>query len=167
MGVWIVLLALASASERQPLAADGKFEARAGKSVRVLVTAPATIRVNGLYAGETRGELDITGYLKTGSNEIRSSNTPVTLLFSPPVYLKLAECDGRTLRVAVVNTTENTVQVELDEQHQFTVSPGTTGHREVPATSAKSAHIRATSDGLDLIYEDTLVIARSSPSAAN
>jgi hypothetical protein len=154
------LLLLFAASERLPLPADGRFEAPPGKCVRVLVRQNTTIRVNGLYAGETASELDITGYLKSGVNEVRAGESAM-LLFSPLVYLRSAESDGRTLRVAVVNTTENTMQVELDGSHQFTVSPGTTGLREVPATSSATARIRATSDGLDSVYEDEIPVVQT------
>ena len=58
------------AADRIPLPADGRFEARPGKNVRVVVDQPAEIRVNGLYAGDTKGELDITGFLRTGVNEV-------------------------------------------------------------------------------------------------
>jgi hypothetical protein len=153
---WMWTLLLLSV-ERIPLAADGKFEARAGKNVRVLVERAAEIRVNGLYAGSTNRELDITGFLRAGVNEVKASSGggAVLLVFSPPVYVQLAEMDGKTLRVTVVNTTEHTMQVELDGAHQFTVSPGTSREVSVAARAgAKTVRIRAASDGLDLAYED-------------
>ena len=152
------------AADRIPLPADGRFEARPGKNVRVVVDQPAEIRVNGLYAGDTKGELDITGFLRTGVNEVKTS-AKATLVFSPPVYLQSAVSDGSTLRISVVNTTEHTMQVELDSLHQFTVSPGTAREISVPAPKGTTARIRATSDGLDLSYEDDLPITRGETSS--
>jgi hypothetical protein len=151
------LLALTLAAERIPVPADGRFEARPGKCVRVVVESAAEVRVNGLYAGEAELEIDITGYLRAGWNEVL---VPIKafLLFSPPVYLQSATSDGKTLRVTVVNTTEHTMQVELNREHQFTVSPGTSRDIRV-ADVGMGARIRATSDGLDLSYEDDMPVA--------
>jgi hypothetical protein len=78
------------------------------------------------------------------------------------VYLSRAESDQKTLRVSVTNTTENTMQVELGGAHQFTVSPGTTVDKEFPAPppAQKTIRMRATSDGLDLVFEDEVPIER-------
>ena len=153
----IALLGLLLAADRIPLPSDGGFEARPGKNVRVRVDRLAEIRVNELYVGETKSEIDITGFLRTGMNEVKTS-AKATLIFSPPVYLQSAVSDGSSLRVSVVNTTQHTMQVELDSLHQFTVSPGTSRDVTVPATQRTTARIRATSDGLDLDYEDDLPI---------
>ncbi len=157
-------LGILLAADRMPLPEDGRFEARPGKNVRVLVDRPAEIRVNGLYAGETKSELDITGFLRAGLNEVKTT-VKATLVFSRPVYLQSAVSDGSTLRVAVVNTTGHTMQVELDSLHQSTVSPGTSREITVPATQRTTVGIRATSDGLDLTYEDDLLITRGEASS--
>jgi hypothetical protein len=155
--IMVALLLLLVAAERIPVPADGRFEARPGKNVRVIVEAPAEVRVNGLYAGEAEREMDITGFLKSGWNDILVPTTAY-LVFSPPVYLQRAESDRRTLRITVVNTTEHTMQVELNDEHQFTVSPGTSRDVAVADSGTRTARIRATSDGLDLAYEDDLAV---------
>ncbi len=161
----MLAIALALAAERVPLAADGRFLVPPGRCVRVSAAKKVPVRVNGLAAGETSavdGALDITGFLRSGQvNELMVAR-PAFLLVSPLVYLDRAESDGRVLRVTVVNTTENTMQVELGERDQFTVSPGTSAARELPAPAdeQKTVRMRATSDGLDLVYLDEIPIAR-------
>jgi hypothetical protein len=164
----MMILAIAvtlAAADRVPLAADGRFTSPPGRCVRVSAGKRVPVRVNGLAAGETSavdGALDITGFLRSGQvNEVVVSR-PAFLLVSPLVYLDRAESDGRVLRVTVVNTTENTMQVELGERDQFTVSPGTSAVRELPQPDGamKTVRMRATSDGLDLVYQDEIPIVR-------
>ena len=146
------------------IAPDGTFLAPANRCIRVFADPRAAVRVNGISAGDTSaadGSLDITGFLKSGAvNSLQvSGTTSPKLVSSPRVYLSRAESDGKTLRVSVTNTTENTMQVELDKSHQFTVSPGTTVDREFPAPpppAQKTIRMRATSDGLDLVFEDEI-----------
>ena len=97
----MIALLLLLAADRIPLPADGRFEARPGKNVRVQVEQPAEIRVNGVYVGETKREFDITGYLRTGLTEVKTT-VKATLVFSPPVYLQSAVSDGSTVRVSVI-----------------------------------------------------------------
>ncbi len=163
-----VLMMLYLAADPLALAPDGTFAAPANRCIRVFTDRRATVRVNGISAGDTSasdGSLDITGFLKPGArNSLEVSGTTAPkLLSSPLVYLSRAESDGKTLRVSVTNTTENTMQVELDKTHQFTVSPGTTVDREFPAPAPpaqKTIRMRATSDGLDLVFEDEVPIDR-------
>ncbi len=171
--LWILAVAALDlvAAGSLPLPADGKFVAPAERCIRLTATQPTTVRVNGLAVGQIEksgGEVDITGYLRIGkSNDIQVDIPSATLLVSPLVYLRSATSDGKTMTVAVVNTTENTVQVELGESHQFTVSPGTTAYKEFPATGSKRLRMRATSDGLDHVYEDEIQVvvttAKQSP----
>lgn len=154
------------AAEPVAIAPDGAFVAPANRCIRVFADRRAAVRVNGIAAGDTSatdGSLDITGFLRIGArNSLQVSGaTAPKLVSSPLVYLSRAESDGKTLRVSVTNTTENTMQVELDRAHQFTVSPGTTVDREFPAPSRpaqKTIRMRATSDGLDLVFEDEVPI---------
>jgi hypothetical protein len=147
---------------RIPLPHDGKFEAPARRCVRVVAKPGTQVRVNGLTTGETSTaspELDITPYLRSGASNTIEAGSSAVLLISPLVYLQTATSDARTLKVAIVNKTENTVQVELGEAHQFTVSPGTTIDKAFPITKAiQRLKMRATSDGLDLIYEDEIAV---------
>jgi hypothetical protein len=161
---------------RIPLAEGGKFEAPARKCVRVVVKPGTQVRVNGLSAGETsaaRPEIDITPYLRSGSSNTIEAGSSAHLLISPLVYIQSAISDAQTIKVTVVNTTENTVQAELGDNHQFTVSPGTTIDKSLPITKAiRTLKMRATSDGLDQVYEDEIAVVTAtrnpaSPWAAN
>jgi hypothetical protein len=153
---------LAAETTRIPLALDGKFEAPARRCVRIVARPGTQVRVNGLSAGETTSaspELDITSYLRSGTASLIEAGSSAVLLISPLVYLQSATSDTKTLKVTVVNTTENTVQVELGETHQFTVSPGTAIDKALPITKAiQKLKMRATSDGLDQVYEDEIVV---------
>lgn len=161
-----ILMLLHLAADPLALAPDGTFVAPANRCIRVFAERRAAVRVNGIAAGDTSaadGSLDITGFLRIGvRNSLQVSGAAAPKLVSSPlVYLSRAESDGKTLRVSVTNTTENTMQVELGRTHQFTVSPGTTVDREFPAPSRpvqKTIHMRATSDGLDLVFEDEVPI---------
>jgi hypothetical protein len=131
----------------------------------------ATVRVNGVNAGELAtpsSELDITGYLSTGAaNTVRLEPRDGTLGIvwawsSPLVYIASARFDPRThsLEVTVTNTTENTAQVEVGPDQQFTVSPGTSATKQIPWTSAQHrVHMRAVSDGLDREFVDEADVA--------
>jgi hypothetical protein len=161
-----LLMLLYLAADPLALAPDGTFVAPANRCIRVFADRRAAVRVNGIAAGDTsaaEGSLDITGFLRIGirnSLEVSGTTTP-KLVSSPLVYLSRAESDGKTLRVSVTNTTEHTMQVELGRTHQFTVSPGTTVDKEFPAPpppAQKTIRMRATSDGLDLVFEDEVPI---------
>jgi len=162
--LFLVAVALVVAADRVALPESGEFVAPAGKCVRVIAEPRRTVRVNGLAAGETsalNGQLDITGFLPVGRpNQIAVTGTQqkIDLLISPLVYLDQAVRTGAGVRVTVVNTTENTVQVELGSADQFTVSPGTSMTRETRNHTGATIRMKATSDGLDLVYEDELAI---------
>ena len=122
----------------------------------------AKVLVNQINAGELTdeaGEVDITGWLSTGAvNTIEVSGAErMWAWVSPLVYIASARrMAGERVEVSIVNTTENTAQVEIADQ-QFTVSPGTRVTREFP-TRATRLHLRAVSDGLDREFTDDFVV---------
>ena len=147
---------------------DGKLPAPgAERCVRLHATgsfARARVLVNRVNAGELaddRAELDITGYLSTGAdNEIEVKGAKsVWAWLSPLVYIARARLlEGPRLEVTIVNTTENTAQVEISEE-QFTVSPGTSVTREVRSkadSTSRLVHMRAVSDGMDREFVDEI-----------
>ena len=132
------------------LRADGSFER-------------ARVRINDVSAGELadqKSELDITGYLSPGAANTVEVRAPqgtvehVWALASPLVYVASARLIRQgELEVTIVNSTENTAQVEIGE-NQFTVSPGTTVTKQLRWTGGSRLRMRAVSDGLDREFID-------------
>ena len=166
--VFIALLAFLG-SDRLEIR-DGQLPAPgADRCVRLHATGPfhnATVRVNQINSGELedeRAELDITGYLSPGAtNTIEISGARVERVWawmSPLVYIASVRIPvlGR-VEVTIVNTTENTAQVQVGE-HQFTVSPGTRSTRELEwPGGARKVRMRAVSDGLDREFVDEVTV---------
>lgn len=170
----LVILASLVASERVDIV-NGKLPAP-GSSHCVRLHANgtfqhSTVRVNGVNAGElvsANSELDITGYLSSGAAnavELKPQQGAIGNVWawiSPLVYVASARFDPRTssLEVTVTNTTENTAQVEVGADQQFTVSPGTSSTKQVPWTGAQHrVRMRAVSDGLDREFVDEADVA--------
>jgi len=121
----------------------------------------ARVMVNQVSAGDLadeRDELDITGYLSQGapnSVEVRGAQVErVWAWMSPLVYIARARAAaGGGVEVTIVNTTENTAQVEGGDQ-QFTVSPGTRLTKELKRPANGRIRMHAVSDGLDREFTD-------------
>ena len=123
----------------------------------------ARVVVNGVTAGTLANsghELDITGYLSLGApNTVKIEGygvDEVWAVIGPLVYIETAKLvKGGRIEVTVVNTTENTAQVEIGGQQQFTVSPGTSAAKQFPwPAGVRKVGMRAMSDGLDREFQD-------------
>ena len=161
----LILLVFAIASERIDIPQGRLPPPGTDRCIRLHATGKfqhAKVFVNQLNAGELAdesAELDITGLLSTGTAnviEVRGAEQ-LWAWVSAPVYIGSARRrGGDRVEVSVVNTTENTAQVEIAGQ-QFTVSPGTTVVREFPSEATR-LQLRAVSDGLDREFVDEFVV---------
>jgi hypothetical protein len=164
------LLALFLSGERIALT-EPRFPANFGpdRCVRLRVPgAPRTteVRLNGTLVGELGEEADRTGFLRHGETnhlELQPPASKLQLVISSRVYLARVTARGQSVEVWIANTTENTMQTELtigSTQYQFTVSPGTVARKEFPWAGETRVSLRATSDGLDSVHEDSEPVER-------
>lgn len=144
---------------------DGQGAARAVRLHATGTFDQARVRVNGIAAGElatSAAELDITGYLsQAGPNMISVEPVAgeVTALWawlSPLIYLERAVLANGMLKVVVVNSTENTSQIDIGE-HRFAVAAGTSVERRLPWPPGKlRITMHAVTDGLDREFTDEI-----------